>query len=86
MGSGLLRQQENDAEGVRDIVKILLNWKAEKDGQATPNRISGKSPYGRDRTRNLLAKLLHSGDVTREPITIRGNETHVYSLSEDDSE
>jgi hypothetical protein len=77
------RQQDNDAEGCLKIVSILLNWNTNQDGEATPNRIADKSPYGRTRTRNLLSKVLHSGDVIRESITIKGNQTHVYSLAED---
>jgi hypothetical protein len=80
------RQQENDDEGKLDIVDILRKWNTNEDGKATPNQIIGKSPYGKEKTRSLLAKLMHSGDVTREPIIIRGNNTHEYSLTEDDSE
>lgn len=77
------RQQDKDAEGKRDIINVLRNWDAETDNEATPNRITEKSPYGGERTRNLLAKLLHSDDVKRKPIIVKHNKTHEYYLPDD---
>ena len=83
LSKGEQRKADNDHAGMLDLIDVLRNWNPEIDGLATPNRVSTKSPFGKERTRNLLAKLLHSGEVDRKPITVRGNETHEYSLSED---
>ena len=66
-----------------DVVDVLRHWNTDIDGPATPNRITEKSPYGKDRTRNLLAKLVHAQTVTRSPIVVKGNKTHEYSIAED---
>lgn len=77
------RQVNKDRKGMLDVIDVLQNWNTEADGQATPNRITDKSPFGRDRSRNLLAKLLHAGEVTRQSITINHNKTHEYQLADD---
>ena len=77
------RQVVKDHAGMLDVIDILRNWDTEADREATPNRITSKSPFGVERTRSLLAKLFHAGEVTRKPITIKGNQTHEYSLSND---
>jgi len=84
--AGEQRQDDRDREGMLDLMDVFRNWDRDTDGPATPNRIADKSPFGRERTRNVLAKLLRDGAVTRDPITIRGNQTHVYSLVQNDEE
>ena len=83
---GEQRQNENDIAGMLDIVDVLRKWDREKDGPATPNAITEAGPYGRDKTRNLLGKMYHRGDIDREPVTHRGNGTFRYWLVESDDD
>ena len=80
------RQNDRDREGFFDICNVLQKWNPVEDGPATPNRLIDKLPFGKDRTRNLLAKMLHAGEVDRRPIQVKGNDTYEYFLAETDPE
>jgi hypothetical protein len=79
---GEQRQDERDQEGMEVIFDIVAEWNTEVDREPTPNRITEKSPYGTTRSRGLLSKLLHAERVTREPVKLRGQETHIYAPAE----
>ena len=78
------RQSDSDKQGMLDVIDVLRKWDKDVDGPATPNRITDKSLYGKDKTRNLLAKLLHAGHINRNPMRYKGNETHEYFVCENE--
>lgn len=80
--AGEQRQDERDREGRRVIADILRKWDRDADGAATPNAITEAGPYGRDKTRNLLGKMLHDEEVTREPVMVRNNKSYDYFLAD----
>ncbi len=80
------RQNERDREGMQVVVDILRKWDRDTDGPATANAITEAGPFGRDKTRNLLGKMLHSGHLTRKPVTVKNNKTHEYLLPDDDED
>lgn len=78
------RQNNRDRDGMRIIVDIMRKWDRDADGPATANAVTEVGPFGRDKTRNLLGKMIHSGHLTRKPVTVRNNQTHEYLLPDDD--
>ena len=83
---GEQRQTEKDRRNMLDIVDVLRKWDEETDGPTTPNKIAEKTPFGRERTKTLLAKLLHEGTVERTPFRYHHNDTHQYCLTDDNED
>lgn len=73
------RQVDRDREGFIAIAEVLKNWNRD-DGPATPNRLTGQLPFGKDRTRNLLDKMVYAGELESQAIEVRGNKTLDYFL------
>jgi len=79
------RQDDRDHRGMTQIVDGLRVWDHETDGISTVNQVASKVAMGREKTRRLIDKLCVSGDVTRSPVSVKGNETNAFTLSTDSS-
>ena len=66
------RQSANDLEGMKVIVKALL------EGPATMRELRRRTGISKDRVERLVDKLCLDGQITRQEIEVRGNKCFQY--------
>ena len=69
-----IRQEDRDRQGMDEIIKAL------RGNPGTASEMRDRAPMGKDRQRNLLARMKLDGCVTTKTVVRRGNECDEYTL------